>query len=427
MKRRTKVLIGVAVVATVGILIGLASGQEEAGPRTATVQPTTVVQDVSFTARLESKQRAELGFAVSGPIAEIEVSEGDVVSEGAALVHLDSRVASLDAAKARADRASAQSETLTAWERAKLDQVNTLTENEQKIEEQKQVVRDRKAELDQALSAWRTRADDEGDDSYLAKTAYSVYLSALTAYNASQEDLTTLRAGVQTANDAATKTAELAEKQHAATIQTSYDLAGLSSLEALEGRAAVILSQQTIIAPFAGMITDIDISQGEFAAAGTSILRLETIDQLKITTEVTESDAVKLAVGMPATITLDALPATQSWDATVSYVAPSADIVEGVPVYEIELAFNLADGTLRPGLTANVVVHTDSRQNVLSVPRRAVNTETGRQFVIVVGEDGFEARREVTTGLVGSDGTIEITSGLNHGETILISRQEQTP
>lgn len=427
MKRRTKIIVGVAIVIIVGISIAFTSGSDEVGPRTATVHPTTVVQDVSFTAQLESLKRADLGFATSGPITEIAVARGDVVEAGAELVKLDSRIASLDAAKTRADRASGQAQALISWEKAKLDQDNTAAENEQKIEEQKQVVRDRKAELDQALSAWRTRADDEGDDSYLAKTAYSAYLAALTAYNASQEDLTTLRATVATADDAAEKAAELVKEQYLSTTQASAAVAGLSSLEALESRAAVVLSQQTILAPFAGMVTAIDITEGEFSTAGASIIRLETVDQLKIVTEVTESDAVKLALNMPATVTLDALPPTQSWEAAVSYIAPSADIVEGVPVYEIELTFNMADKTLRPGLTANVVVHTDSRQGVFAIPRRAVSTQGSQQFVTVIEKDGSETEREVATGLIGSDGAIEITSGLQQGEVVLISRQDQTP
>lgn len=424
---RTFVVLAIVLI-VVGILASMFFRQgDEDERRTAAVAKGTVVQDVTFTGRLQSHNEAHLGFAVSGPVVDVAVEEGSIVDEGQVLAQIDARDASLSFSKAVADREAARAQTLISWDKAKADEENTKQENSQQIEAQKQLVRDKKAELDQARSAWETRVDDEGEDSYLAKIAYSTYLTAKSSYNGAQETLKTLQKTVTASNQSAYEASQLAREQHLATVQASGGVSGLSSLAALESRARVLLSQHTLTAPFAGTITGVNLEVGEFATAGLDVVRLETVNQLEISSNVTETDAFKISKGMTSTVSLDALPSTEEWQATVIYVAPSAVIVEGVPVYEIRLSLDEADARLKPGLTANVDVHTDREDNVLMIPRRSVNSRGSSQFVIVVGEDGYEAERYVTTGLIGSDGTIEITGGLHEGEVVLISRQASSP
>jgi len=129
---------------------------------------------------------------------------------------------------------------------------------------------------------------------------------------------------------------------------------------------------------------------------------------------------------MEATISFDALPPQEKWTATVTHISPAASIVEGVPTYEITLELTEKDNRFRPGLTANITVHADTRTNVIAIPRRAVSTKDKEQYVRVVNADGNPQETKITTGLVGSTGLIEVTSGLNEGQLVVIdSRQEQ--
>lgn len=421
-KRNIAVLV---ILIVVGALIAWrASRDTEPAIRTHTVARQDVVQDVAFTGRLQSVKAAELGFAVGGTVTQIATQEGASVAPGTVLARLDSRTAGLDSAKARADRASAQAESRIASEKAEGDLTNLKAENTRALAEQKQVVRDKKAELDQALSTWETRAGDEGEDSYLAKVAYSAYLTARTAYRSAQETLATLEKTVAKNNQAAAEAARLAKEQHLATTQAAGGVAGLSSLQALEGRANVILSQYALVAPFAGTITDIGVETGEYATPGTGLITIQTLDQLEITADVPETDAFKLAAGQTATVTFEALPQQESWEATVTAIAPAARLIEGVPTYEVHLEIAMTDVDLKPGLTADVSVHADRQANALTAPRRALQEADGIYSVDIVGRDGATRRQEVTIGLTGSDGMVEIVSGLAEGDVIVLSRRD---
>ncbi|MBI1833283.1 MAG: efflux RND transporter periplasmic adaptor subunit [Candidatus Andersenbacteria bacterium] len=425
MKRVPKIIIAVVVILLgAGIVFGVIrsrGGEEEA--RTTTVSRGTVTQDVSFTGRIFPARSSDVSFSAAGVISAIHVKAGEVVQAGQLLASLDPRTAQLDVAKAKADLASAQEETRLTWEKTKVEYEKVKGENTQLIEEQKQRVRDAKAELDQALSAYQTRADDEGDDSYLAKAAYASYLSARSAYNNAQESLTTLQKTVAKSNASAKAASDVAGEQHVSTTQAASTTAGLSSLGALQQRSAVTLSQYNLYAPFAGTVTTSDVEVGEYATSAVSAFTVETTAELQVKADVTESDTIKLAVGMSADISFDAIP-DQTSPAQISYIAPSAKIVEGVPVYEVTLQLSSVATNVRPGLTSDVTVHANKVDNTLFIPRRALIQKDGKTYVHILGSDGLTQEQEIETGLIGSTGSIEVTYGLSEGQTIVLSRPD---
>jgi len=73
-------------------------------------------------------------------------------------------------------------------------------------------------------------------------------------------------------------------------------------------------------------------------------------------------------------------------------------------------------------MTANLDIRTDERLNAIVIPQRSVISRNGRKFVLVAAGSGTE-EREIQTGLKGSDGNIEVVSGLVPGELILRSPQ----
>lgn len=393
--------------------------------RTTTVSRATVAQDVSFTGRLEAARVSNIGFTAGGIINAINVSVGDVVQVGDVLVAVDPRTAQLDSSKAAADLASGQETYKIAFDQSKVTYEKTKTSNAQQISEQTQVVKDKKKELDQARAVYQQRADDEGEDSYLAKAAYSSYLSALSVYNGAQQSLTLLRKTVDASNTTAKQAVEAAEQQYLSTTQASGSVAGLSSLKALYNRSLVALSLYSIKAPFTGTVTQVNAEIGEYAAPGASAITIETTQDVSVKAQATETDAIKLANDMPATITFDAI-ANESWSGHVTSIAPSAVVVDGVPSYEVTIKLDTTNQELRPGLTADVTVHARKQDNALSIPRRAVVEHDGKSFVRIPTQNGEYSEKEVQTGLVGSDGNIEVISGLSEGESIVLSVQDES-
>ncbi|MEX0649665.1 MAG: efflux RND transporter periplasmic adaptor subunit [Candidatus Andersenbacteria bacterium] len=426
MKRSVVLLFGVIILLiVVGGAFYLRRKPVDSSIHTAPVIRTDVVQEVSFTGRLEAKETAALGFETSGAIRNITVSEGDFVQAGQQLARIDARDSSLEVARARADRASSEQSAYLTWQKSETDWNNAKAENTKMLAEQQQRVRNTKAEMDQAYGTWQTRADEEGEGSFLAQTAYSTYLAAKNAYASAQKSLETLQKTIEKGNDAARAATEIAKEQYIATQQASGVLEGASSLEVAEQLARVRLAKTVLTSPLQGVVTDIAVNEGEFATAGQAVMTIQTVSQLEVAADTTETDAIQLTAGTPATITLDAFARTENWQARVRSIAPAARIIEGLPTYEVIIELLSVDTRLKPGLTANVTVHVEGKKNVLAIPRRAIITQGQRQFVRVQGADSFIAEYEVTTGLIGSDGLIEVTSGVSEGQNIVVRSEEQ--
>lgn len=418
LSRKTAVIAGVGVV-----IIGLAIWQitrksQEEEPRTVSVLRRTVTQDVSFTGAVQAQDTALLGFESVGTVSQVLAEVGEAVAAGQVLVRLDSRATSLELAKARADQASAQEELRLRFLNAEQDWNNTRAENARKVEQARQVVRDAKAKLDQAKEVWQQEVRESGDESVLAKSKFVLVLTDEAAYHAAQQALATAAKTAAKTNEDTRASADVAKEQYAATTQSAGNIAGLSSLEALEELAQVKLAKSVMTAPIAGTVTKLDVQPGQIITAGANIVTVETTDRLELVAQVTESDAAKINPHMEASITFDAYQDSERWLAKVTRVAPAAVIVEGVPTFEVTLELEASDERFKPGLTANIVVHAQEKQGVLAIPRRAVTSRDGQETVRVRQSDGTFTERSVTTGLVGSDGTIEITSGLSEGEQV---------
>ncbi len=101
-------------------------------------------------------------------------------------------------------------------------------------------------------------------------------------------------------------------------------------------------------------------------------------------------------------------------------IDPAETVLEGVPTYKVTLAFVSPDSRIRPGMTANLEIHTHEADGVIEIPYRALTSTATSTTVRVVSLDGKTySVVPVVTGLKGSDGTIEIVSGLNPGDKVV--------
>lgn len=182
---------------------------------------------------------------------------------------------------------------------------------------------------------------------------------------------------------------------------------------------------KTIIrAPIAGTVTKQEAHAGEIATAGLVIVALISEGRFEIESFVPEADIANVKKGDTAAFTLDAYGDEEIFTAEVYGVDPAETVIEGVPTYKVILQFTNNDGRVRSGMTANIDIITAKKENVFSVPSRAVHSrEDGTKFVETILSDGVSEEKTVTTGIRGSDGRIEIVSGLDGGETVLVFKK----
>jgi len=184
------------------------------------------------------------------------------------------------------------------------------------------------------------------------------------------------------------------------------------------------LANATLVAPFDGIVTDVQLAEGEMA--GGVALTLVDTGALSIVLDVDEIDIGGMEVGQPAIVTLEAWPDVEI-ESAIASIAPSATTNTGsvLVTYEVRLALGETDLPVRIGMTANANLITGEREGVLLVPNAAINADrsagTFSVNLVRTDADGNQTvdEVEVTIGLRDADNT-QITSGLQEGDQVMI-------
>jgi HlyD family secretion protein/macrolide-specific efflux system membrane fusion protein len=216
--------------------------------------------------------------------------------------------------------------------------------------------------------------------------------------------------------------------------QTAHDektkVVSLKSAEVARNIAQDHLHYTRLLAPMAGTVIARNIDPGEAVIPGPQatmdgkpLLTIADLSALLVKVNLNQIDVAKVAVGRKATLTLDALPG-KSYEAVITKVAPASVKLKDKDqeVFPVEALLERPDGLVKPGMSADVRVHLDSKPNVLAVPLETIIKEGGRSYVMkVVEEKGKKTRQEkveVTTGL-RNDREVEIT-GVDEGTRIML-------
>jgi len=178
------------------------------------------------------------------------------------------------------------------------------------------------------------------------------------------------------------------------------------------------LKDASIIAPFDGMVAKIDAKIGEVVtSAGKVVASLISPGAFQIRADISETDISKVNLGDPVEIALDAFPEEKLLGQIVE-IEPGKTVIEGVVYYRVTALFEGIHEKVKSGMSADVTIETARKENVLYVPQRAVSSKDNKKFV-KIPDDKKIKELEVITGLKGSNGEIEIISGLNEGDRII--------
>ena len=196
------------------------------------------------------------------------------------------------------------------------------------------------------------------------------------------------------------------------------------------------LERATVRAPFDGLLTRLPVQVGDGVIVGQTLAEVVDDSSLYVRAAFDEVDAVKVKLGAPASVRLDAYP-DDPLAATVDRIDPvvGGDTISGVGSDAVAIAGGRKDRTvgvrvaIAPatsakvtvlvGMSADVEVILGRKDGVLRVPAVAVFHEEGKQFAWVV-RDGRIAKREVATGTTNWEFD-EVLSGLADGETVVTS------
>jgi macrolide-specific efflux system membrane fusion protein len=179
-----------------------------------------------------------------------------------------------------------------------------------------------------------------------------------------------------------------------------------------------------LMAPLSGVVILRNVVVGQTVDLSTVLFALS--DKLIVLAHVDEVDIGRVKIGMPARIELDAYP-KQPIDGSVNAILFEGKNVSNVITYGVKIEPKNVPPFFRSQMTANINLLVHQKENVVLVPSAAIRVDpSGEKRVMIPGEKNKPVARPVETG-IESDGNVEIVSGLQAGETVLISTHRYSP
>lgn len=379
-KKKLFIFGGLALLLLIVVIVVVASGDKEViiSVQTEQVEQRTITQVVSATGKINPVDQVIITPEVTGEIVELPVEEGNKVTKGQLLIRIkpDIYLAQRDRAKAQLESAKAQLKV----REANLSQVKAEYERMQEL-------------YDKGLAS-----DQE------LEVAKSTYLQSEGQY----------------------------ESQKAAVTQAEGSLR-----EAEEN-----LAKTAIYSPLNGTVSALNVELGERVlgsgfSQGTNIMTVADLDRMEANVDVDENDVVLVSVGDTARVEIDAFR-DRKFVGVVTQIGNSA-ITSGtgtqdeVVNFEVKIQILNSNNEIRPGMSCDADIETETRVDVFSVPIQSVTARTippkegeepdpdkkqGPQEVVFVIQDGLAKVVPVETG-ISDDTHIEIMSGLDGEETVV--------
>jgi len=191
--------------------------------------------------------------------------------------------------------------------------------------------------------------------------------------------------------------------------------ANVNVAQAELARIDALLSDQSVYAPFAGTITNINKLPGEVATTEPFITLLAE-DAFTLTARIPEIDITKILTEQKAQVIFDA-KTDETLAGEIEYISPLAVEIDGVAYFEAKVKLDAIPAWMRSGLNADIDIILEERVDVVRLPKRFVLSEPDADFVLQVQNDKIE-RTPVAVGFTGNDGFVEVTS-LAEGATVV--------
>jgi len=420
--------------------------------QTVEVNRGSLVAEVGGTGTVRANQTAQLSWQTSGRVGEVHAALLDSVEEDEHLAELLESSLSQSIILSESELINAQrnlddllaSNATTAQAQLALAQAEIALEDAEEDRESKQYQRASSATLDgiraDLILAQQTLDDakefysafeDSAEDDVNRAAALSQLSNAQKAYDRAKYNLQYAEA-LPEANEVAEADAEVevAQANYADAqrewerVKNGADDDDIKAAEAQVAAAQASYDLRYITAPFAGIVTDVDLLVGDQVSMATYAMRVDDLSRLLVEVDVPEVDINLIAIGQPVRLTFDAIQGVD-YNGEVVEVAQVGTVTQGGVDFTVTIELTDPDELVRPGMTAAVNIITYELNDILIIPNRSVEREDGKQIVYKVVDGKYEAV-EVTLG-ASQDSYSQVLSGdLEAGDTIVSNPSKLT-
>lgn len=177
------------------------------------------------------------------------------------------------------------------------------------------------------------------------------------------------------------------------------------------------IKKTSLIAPINGVVTRVNLEKGTAISPAHLAVSMNSLGNFEIELDIPETDITKVKPGQMAKIYLDALPREQL-PGHITKINPAETIIHGIVYYKATVVFDEQDERVKSGMTANIDIIINQKENVLVVPLRSIIERNNSTFVRIIKNEQLE-EKEIVTGASSPFGEIEVVSGLSENEEIV--------
>ena len=474
-------------------------GSETSTPQymTARIEKGNLRNTVTATGTLQAVTTVQVGSQASGTISALYADFNSVVKKGQVIAQLDPSTAKaqVDQARANLEQARAglaQARAAVVNSRAgvtdaqarSLAAKSTVQNNQAGVSGAEANVAVLKAQQDDAMSLLKQQ-ESLLKAGVIAQRDYDVavtaYKTAEARYNQAVAQLNQAKLTEQSASSAGIAQSQAAVEQSQAQVQQAQAQVQQATAQVQQAQAAlsmaeVNLSHTTITSPIDGIVVSRDVDVGQTVAASLSAPTLFTIandlKQMQVIANIDQADIGLVEQAKSVRFSVDAFPGKE-FDGKIEQMRLNPVNVQNVVTYNVVIDVENPDQKLKPGMTANLTITIDERNNVLKVPNSALRftpqdasgqrTGAGQgqgqgqarrrqqqgdnasqqnggeenrfapasapvlpgqvRVVWVLGQDGKPERRRITVGLSDGAATEIVDGNLKEGDTVITGQQ----
>lgn len=395
---KKKLLLGGGFMAAV-VLAGFYFWGSDSGTTqymTARIDRGNLRNTVTATGALQAVTTVQVGSQASGTISALYADFNSVVKKGQVVAQLDPATAKAQVDQARANLEQARASLANARaavvnSRAGVSDAqarglaarSTVQNNAAGVSAAQANVAVLKAQQDDALSLLKQQ-ESLLKAGVIAQRDYDVamtaYKTAEARYNQAVSQLEQAKLAEQSSSSAGIAQSQAAVEQSQAQVQQSQASVQQATAQVQQAQAAlnlaeVNLSHTTITSPIDGVVVSRDVNVGQTVAASLSAPTLFTIandlTQMQVIANIDQADIGLVEQAKSVKFTVDAFPG-KDFDGKIAEMRLNPVNVQNVVTYNVVINVENPDQKLKPGMTANLTITIDERNDVLKVPNSAL-------------------------------------------------------
>lgn len=226
----------------------------------------------------------------------------------------------------------------------------------------------------------------------------------------------TAEAMLSQAKDAYNRMKQLHDNNSLPEIQWVEVQSKLRQAQSAEEIARKNLSDSKLYAPFSGVVAKRSVDDGENVIPGQEVVKLVKIDNVKVSVPIPENEISRISIGDKVEIVV---PALNNRTFTGTIVEKGISAYPITRTYDIKASVNNSEGVLMPGMLCSLYLDNVTNSQLIVIPSNVIQLDENNNTIVWINEGGKAKKRIVTTGII-SDKGVQIVSGLNIGEELII-------